>query len=180
MAIDNQSTTELVRKAIEGDQYAIKVLYTYYSKDMFNISMRMTANKEDAEDVVQEAFIKAFKNLEQLKDPRTFGGWLRQIVINNCLQQVKRKVVLYSFPSAFEETGEEENTNWLENFSFPAIHDAIKRLPEGCRQIFLLYTMEDHTHKKISSLLNISESTSKSQYLRAKKLLKQQLKKVNG
>ncbi|HEX8331260.1 MAG TPA: RNA polymerase sigma factor [Segetibacter sp.] len=176
MAIDNQTATALVHRAIDGDQYAMKELYAYYSNDMFNIAMRMTANREDAEDVIQESFIKAFKSLSQLNDAGIFGGWLRKIVINTCLRHVKKRVVYNVLPESLEEA-EEENTEWLSESSFSAIHDGIKKLPEGCRQIFLLYAMEDYKHKEIGSLLNISESTSKSQYLRAKKLLQQHLKK---
>jgi RNA polymerase sigma-70 factor (ECF subfamily) len=176
LAIDNQTVTALVQRAIDGDQYAIKQLYGYYANDMFNIAIRMLANREDAEDVIQESFIKAFKSLNQLNDAGIFGGWLRRIVINTCLRHVKKKVVFNVLPEGVEEV-EEENIDWLNESNFTIIHDAIKRLPEGCRQIFLLYTMEDYKHKEISSLLNISESTSKSQYLRAKKLLQQHLKK---
>jgi RNA polymerase sigma-70 factor (ECF subfamily) len=176
LAIDNQTATALVHRAIDGDQYAMKELYKHYSHDMFNIAMRMLANREDAEDLIQESFIKAFKSLSQLNDPGIFGGWLRKIVINSCLRYVKKKVRFNMLPEGVEEI-EEENTGLLNESNFAIIHDAIKRLPDGCRQIFLLYTMEDYKHKEIGSLLNISESTSKSQYLRAKKMLHQHLKK---
>lgn len=178
MVLEKDKVTAVVGKAIDGDQYAMKMLYMWYSKDMFNISVRMTGNREDAEDVVQESFIKAFKSLTQLKDPKIFGGWLRQIIINNCLQLTKKKKVFQSLAEEFDEPAELDTS--ISIYSDETIHESIKKLPEGCRQIFLLYVMEDYSHKEIGSLLSISESTSKSQYQRAKKLLLHLLKKANG
>jgi RNA polymerase sigma-70 factor (ECF subfamily) len=180
LVVEKDKVTAVVGRAIDGDQYAMKLLYMWYSKDMFNISVRMTGNREDAEDVVQDSFIKAFKSLIQLKDPKIFGGWLRQIVINNCLQLIKKKVGVQSFPDEYDKVNDDESYELLAEYRYERIHESIKKLPEGCRQIFLLYTMEDYTHKQIGKLLNISESTSKSQYLRGKKLIKETLKKDNG
>lgn len=175
MALENYTVGALVRRAIDGDQYALKMLYTHYAVDMFNISFRMTGNREDAEDVVQESFITAFKKLKQVKDPDFFGVWLRQIVIHNCVKLTKKRLNLQELPDHYEVPGEED-AGAIDMAQFAAVNEAIRRLPEGCRQVFLLYTSEDYTHKEIGALLNIAESTSKSQYLRAKKLLLQQLK----
>jgi RNA polymerase sigma factor (sigma-70 family) len=174
------SIAEQVRKAIEGDQLALKEIYRSYSDPMFNICMRMTGNREDAEDIVQESFINAFNKLRTLKDPNVFGGWLRQIVINNCLAHAKNKRSFEALSFDADAKDEPEDDSWLTGISFRKIHEAIKKLPEGCRQIFLLYAMEDFKHKEIAQKLNISESTSKSQYLRAKTLLADHLKKING
>jgi RNA polymerase sigma-70 factor (ECF subfamily) len=177
--IEDRNTTVIVRKAIDGDESSYKALYSKYAKAMYNICLRLLNNNEDAEDVLQESFIIAFKKLRELKDPSTFGGWLRRIVINNCHQQ-GRKVKL-----SFEELDESEEIldddfNWINDVPISEVHFAIKNLPDGCRKVFLLYTSENYTHKDIADLLQIAESTSKSQYLRAKKLLQQQLKKRHG
>ena len=97
MEIEDRDTAVIVRKAIDGDESCYKTLYLKYAKAMYNICLRLLNNKEDAEDVVQESFITAFKKLQELKEPSTFGGWLRRIVVNNCHQQ-GRKVKL-----SFEE-----------------------------------------------------------------------------
>lgn len=179
MEIEDRDTTAIVRKAIDGDESSYKALYSNYAKAMYNICLRLLNNKADAEDVLQESFITAFKKLKELKDPSTFGGWLRRIVVNNCNQQ-GRKVKL-----SFEELdpGEDmvdEDINWINDVPISEVHFAIRNLPDGCRRVFLLYTSENYTHKDIGELLRISESTSKSQYQRAKKLLQQQLKKRHG
>jgi RNA polymerase sigma-70 factor (ECF subfamily) len=179
LEIEDRNTIIIVRKALDGDESSYKALYSKYAKAMYNICVRLLNNKEDAEDVLQESFIIAFKKLRELKDPSTFGGWLRRIVINNCHQQ-GRKVKL-----SFEELDHadevvDEDLNWINNVPISEVHFAIRNLPDGCRKIFLLYTSENYTHKAIAELLDIAESTSKSQYLRAKKLLQQQLKKQHG
>jgi RNA polymerase sigma-70 factor (ECF subfamily) len=179
LEIEDRNTTVIVRRAIDGDESSYKALYSKYAKAMYNICLRLLNNNEDAQDVLQESFIIAFKKLRELKDPSTFGGWLRRIVINNCHQQ-GRKVKL-----SFEELDESEeilddDINWINDLPMSEVHFAIKNLPVGCRKVFLLYTSENYTHKDIADLLQIAESTSKSQYLRAKKLLQQQLKKRHG
>jgi len=136
---------------------------------------------EEAKDVVQESFIQAFNSIGQLKDPSIFGGWLRKIIINTCLQKCRNRSNYKALTEneAFIQESNVDDT-WYREAQAAALHAAIKSLPEGCRQIFLLYALEDYTHKEIATLLKVSESTSKSQYLRAKHLLQQQLKYVNG
>jgi RNA polymerase sigma-70 factor (ECF subfamily) len=177
LVIDKTLVAALIGKAIDGDQTALRAIYDCYADTMFNISLRMTANRADAEDIVQESFIDALGNLRKLRDATTFGGWLRQIVINNCLKHAKGKKIFEALPDSLEPVDEGEGDSWLTQNNFRKIQEAIKNLPEGCRQIFLLYTMEDLKHREIGERLSISESTSKSQYLRAKKLLQDYLKK---
>ncbi|MEJ7671750.1 MAG: sigma-70 family RNA polymerase sigma factor [Chitinophagaceae bacterium] len=155
----------LVNKAIEGHQYAFKALYNQFSNAMFNICIRMTADRQESEDITQEAFFLAFQKLNQLKEKKAFAGWLRRIVITICLQRIKSKINFEQFSSDHEV--EDEGIEWVE-FDIDKLYGAIKYLPEGCRQIFLLYVTEDYSHKEIAKSLNISESTSKSQYARAK------------
>ena len=146
---------------------------------MYNISLRLLNNKEDAEDVVQESFITAFKKLKELKEPSMFGGWLRRIVVNNCNQHGRKVKMVFEDLDASEDIVDED-ISWVTEVPIADVHFAIKNLPDGCRKVFLLYTSENYTHKDIGELLEIAESTSKSQYLRAKKLLQQQLKRSNG
>jgi len=179
-ALENKQPdiTAIISQAIRGDLHSYKTLYGIYARPMYNISIRLLNSKEDAEDVLQESFITAFKKLHQLKEAATFGGWFRKIVVNNCLQQLRARISFDDLPPCDELPG--DYLDDMEQIPLAEIHFAIRRLPEGCRQIFLLYTGEDLTHKEIARQLQISESTSKSQYLRAKKLLQQQLMKRHG
>jgi len=137
----------------------------------------MTGNAQDARDVLQDAFMQAFKHLKQVKDPAQFGGWLRRIVINECIRFSKRSASWQSLDdSMLQPVPDEEAALWT-TIPMELVHEAIKQLPEGCRQVFVLYVLEDFSHKEIAHSLGISESTSKSQYQRARKLLQEQLLK---
>ena len=145
---------------------------------MFNICIRMMGNRADAEDVLQESFIIAFKNLQQLKDAQQFAGWLKRIVINECIKQSKKAINTIAWDETANDKPDEEEEHWWQGIEMADIHHHIKSLPNGCRQIFTLYALEDYSHKDIAAQMNISESTSKSQYHRAKQLLKQSLTKT--
>lgn len=172
----NTIQTAVVRKACKGDTEAQAWLYRQYSKTMFNICTRMTGNRNDAEDVLQDAFIIAFRNLVQLKDPLQFGGWLKRIVVNECIRYGKKNFYWNEWEDERNNVADEE-TEWWKTVSFDIIHTEIKGLPDGCRQVFNLFVVEDYSHKDIADYLGISESTSKSQYHRARQLLKERITK---
>jgi RNA polymerase sigma-70 factor (ECF subfamily) len=175
--------TAVVNKAVHGDADAQAWLYHRYSRAMFNICIRMTGTRSDAEDLLQEAFIIAFKNLVQLKQPENFGGWLRRIVINECIRFSKQVFYWDDWEETNADNIEDEAPGWWTNIELDLLHREIKKLPGGCRQVFVLYVMEDFTHRDIAANLGITESTSKSQYQRARQLLKQRILKqvaVNG
>jgi RNA polymerase sigma-70 factor (ECF subfamily) len=169
--------TAVVRKACKGDAEAQAWLYRQYSKSMFNICTRMTGNRSDAEDVLQDAFIIAFRNLHQLKEEVQFGGWLKRIVVNECIRYSKKNFYWNEWEDERNNQVATEEPEWWLTVRFDIIHYQIKSLPDGCRQIFNLYVVEDYSHKEIAEHLGISESTSKSQYHRARQLLKERITK---
>lgn len=164
-----------VFRAGQGDRGAQADLYRYYGNAMYNICIRMTGNATDAQDLLQDAFIDAFRHLGQLKQPGAFAGWMRRIVINKCIQHSKNNIRWTSLDEdGVAPTGESEPAWWL-NVPFQLVQEEIKNLPDGCREIFVLYALEDFGHKDIARNLDISESTSKSQYQRARKLLRERI-----
>ena len=165
---------ELVHKVKQEDLLAMKVLYNEFAREMLTASHRITQNLSDAEDIVQEAFMTSFEKIDKLKEPNNYGAWLKRIVINLSLNLIKRQVHFeeVSVISEVPETGED---NWYENIPFDKIKGAINDLPDGCRNIFSLYLLENYKHREIADLLNISVSTSKSQYRYALKLMKAML-----
>ena len=173
----NTIQTAVVRRACKGDTEAQAWLYRQYSKSMFNICTRMTGNRNDAEDILQDAFILAFRNLKQLKDAIQFGGWLKKIVINECIRHSKKNFLWTEWEDERNNRMVDEEPEWWKTVSFDIIHLEIKGLPDGCRQVFNLYVVEDYSHKDIATRLGISESTSKSQYHRARQLLKERISK---
>jgi len=169
--------TAVVKKACKGDAAAQAWLYQQYSKAMFNICIRMAATRNDAEDLLQDAFIIAFNKIHQLKEADQFGGWFKRIVVNECIKYTKKNIVVTVVDEGNLENIPEEETEWWKIVDIGIIHQEIKGLPDGCKQVFNLYVVEDYSHRAIAQELNISESTSKSQYHRAKQLLKERITK---
>ena len=174
-----QRTTNIpdqtVLKACAGDIDARAKLYKQYSKAMYNICIRMTGNEEDAADVLQDAFIHAFNHLEQLKQAAAFGGWLKQIVVNQCIRFCRKNIYWNQLEKTDTDSIAEEEAQWWINIPLDLVHQEIKNLPSGCRQVFVLFAMEGFGHKEVAEHLAISESTSKSQYQRARKLLQERI-----
>jgi RNA polymerase sigma factor (sigma-70 family) len=167
--------TAVIQRAAQGDADAQAWLYQQYSKAMFNICIRMTGNNAHAEDVLHDAFITAFNKLTSLKLPEAFAGWLKQIVVNACINHCKKSFTWHDWNAEQHEIIPDEPTAWWTTINITEVHKEIKNLPDGCRQIFVLYAMEDNSHKEIALQLGISEGTSKSQYHRAKKLLRERI-----
>ena len=167
----------MVRKASQGDERARAMLYQQFSQQMFSICVRMTGHYDDAKDLLHDSFILAFNRLDQLRDGHLFGSWLRKIVVNECIKHGKKGFVWQALDEEIMGTQDDDDVDWLREIDFSRIHEEIKNLPAGCRQIFNLYVLEDFTHQEISDIMNISISTSKSQYQRAKQLLKERLLK---
>ncbi|MFC5044630.1 RNA polymerase sigma factor [Aquimarina hainanensis] len=163
---------ELVEKSKSGDRNSQYQLYKLYVDAMYNISMRMLNIKEDAEDVTQESFIEAFKNLEKFRYESTFGSWLKRIVINKSINHLKlKRVPIVSIaPNEFHLTSEMTEYD-IDMLDVEKIKKGISMLPDGYRQIINLYLIEGYDHVEIGEILTISTSTSKSQYHRAKKKL---------
>ncbi len=163
----------VVDRCREGDNRAQYELYKLYAKAMFNVSMRITNDYAEAEDVLQEAFISAFKNLHSYKAEASFGSWLKKIVVNAAINAVRRRrseLVPMDERVASEvpdEVSNDEDTEW----QVEKVRKAIQKLPDGYRIVLSLYLLEGFDHAEIGEILGITESTSKSQFSRAKKKL---------
>lgn len=132
--------------------------------------------REAAEDMLQEAFADAFSKLATFRFDSGFGSWLKRIVINNCINEIKRRkadIEYFEDMHLFEKEEEIENREYEERLTVNNIKSAMQHLPEGSRIIFSLYLLEGYDHLEIAQILNISESNSKSQYMRAKNRIKE-------
>lgn len=168
----------LIEQSKKGNRKAQFALYNQYVDAMFQISLRMLNNRADAEDILQESFTKAFKNLIQFKYESSFGAWLKRIVINNCINHLKKRKLKWVEIESAATNMKAQTTDYQLN-QLPKIEhvkEKIKQLPDGFRVVLSLYLLEGYDHKEISQILNISESTSKTQYHRAKNKLKQLVK----
>ncbi len=163
--------SELVERARNGDQQAMFRLYKLYVGAMFNTCIRIVVNRSDAEDILQEAFISAFNGLRNFKGDSTFGAWLKRIVINKSLNHLRQKRLLFTEIENVHLLDEDVELEEMPEVSLQMIHDEIKELPDKARVVLNLFLLEGYQHKEIAGMLGISESTSKSQYQRARKLL---------
>lgn len=139
----------------------------------------MLNNRQEAEDLLQDSFCDAFMKLDSFRYDSSFGAWLKRIVINKCINWIQKKKIKMIFPEEIDEPVQKDEIELdYENINMEVmkIHQAIGQLPDGYRIIFSLYALEGYDHREISEILGISESTSKSQYLRAKERIKEILK----
>lgn len=169
---------DVVDRCKTGDRLAQNEFYKLYSKAMYNIAYRITNNELDAEDVLQESFVNAFKSINSYRGTASIGAWLKRIVINNSITAVKkRKVDLVPMDEygALADVPDGSGDEML-YLNVDRIRRAVQLLPDGYRVVFSLYLMEGYDHKEIASILKITESTSKSQYNRSKKKLQKILK----
>jgi len=165
----------LIEECRKGSSRAQFLLYNQYSKAMYNIAYRMLNNREDAEDMLQETFVDCFRNLNSFRFESTFGAWLKRILINKCINHLQKKKIDLMLTDELPNKAYEEDDETVYDIS--GIIKGIEMLPDGYRVILTLYLLEGYDHTEISQILGISESTSKSQYSRAKEKLRSQLSK---
>ena len=167
----------LIKTARKGNQQSMYRLYKLYVQAMYNTCIRMVSNQYDAEDIIQESFINAFNSLDKFRGDSSFGSWLKRIVINKSISFLKKKKQEFADIDSLQIVADDNDDENFPNIDPAKIHESIKTLPEKARVILNLYLLEGYKHKEIAEMLNISESTSKSQYLRAKQLLREKLLK---
>ncbi|WP_126970787.1 RNA polymerase sigma factor [Gynurincola endophyticus] len=164
--------TELVKDCVRGKAKAQKQLYDMFAENMLGVCYRYTRSLTDAEDVLQDGFVKVFQNLHQYKFEGELGGWIRRIMVNTALNYLKRESRYHH-----DEIGEDSSyqiaakDNPELHLSAKEIAQLIRKLPTGYRTIFNLHAVEGFTHVEIAKMLEINEGTSRSQYARARNLL---------
>ncbi len=168
---------DIVEACKRGDRKAQFELYKLYSRAMYNICVRMLGSAENAEDALQNSFIDVFTKLDTFRFESTIGAWIKRIVINNCINALKKRRLEFSELTDNAQMPTEADPSVSEGFlNVPAIQKAIQQLPDGYRTVFNLYALEGYDHEEIGQILSISEATSKSQYSRAKARLREVLK----
>ena len=168
----------LVERCRLGDRRAQAEIYKRYAKAMFNASLRITGSYVEAEDVLQEAFLSAFRELHSYKGDSSFGSWLKRIVINKSINSLRnRRLQLVPLgeqhdaaagPEPADYSADSDETHWRAD----VVRRCVQELPDGYRVVLSLYLLEGYDHLEIAGILGISESTSKSQYSRARARLR--------
>lgn len=167
----------LIKKAIDNNREAQKQLFEQYSPKMLGVCRQYVKDLHHAEDLLLQGFLKVFKNLDKFKHEGSFEGWIRRIMVNTCISYLRKKNLIdlsdedYVFNNAATES--------LENTTVEDIQRLIDKLPEGYKMVFNLFAIEGYKHSEIAEKLGISESTSKSQLFKARKLLQENYRIMN-
>lgn len=165
---------EIIELSKAGNQKAQYQLYSLYAKAMYNVCYRMMNNQAEAEDLLQDSFTEAFLKLDTFRYESAFGAWLKRIVVNKCINHLKKRRAQLIYTDTLPETHHENDSDDQPgNLDVKHVYKAMEELPEGYRVIFSLYLIEGYDHSEIAQILGITESTSKSQFSRAKQKIKE-------
>jgi RNA polymerase sigma factor (sigma-70 family) len=173
------SEQELIEGCRKGKGDFQKALYERYCKKMLVVCLRYSKTTAEAEDILQEAFVKIFHAIKDFRQESKLETWITRIMVNTALNVQRKK--LYLFPMVDVETLDmpEEEVS-ISGIHFSQLLEIIQSLPQGCQVVFNLFAIEGYNHKEIAELMGISEGTSKSQYARARSLLQQKLLKESS
>ena len=177
---DYMTEEAILSGCLQNDAVAQRELYSRYSPKMLSVCYRFAHNREDAEDMLQEGFIKVFSQIHTFLNKGAFEGWIRRIMVHTCINHLKKNKKFNESVDIIHATGVQ-----VREESVPSIVQAkqvvecIRLLPLGYRTVLNLYAIEGYSHKEISEMLDVEESTSRSQYTRAKQMLEEILIKKN-
>jgi RNA polymerase sigma factor (sigma-70 family) len=173
----NISESDLINGCIDGNRRMQEELYRRFSPRMYAVCLRYAGTAEEAQDILQEGFIKVFKKLNTFRGEGSFEGWIRRIFVNTAIEHFRRKKYMQPVTEKEENTLEGNYLTILDDLAERDIMALVQQLSPGYRTVFNMYVVEGYTHKEIGDMLNISEGTSKSQLSRAKVILQEMVKK---
>jgi RNA polymerase sigma factor (sigma-70 family) len=169
----------IITKCIKGDRKAQETLYNFYSSKMKGVCLRYARSSFEAEDLFQDAFVKIFKNLQNYKGEGSFDGWIRRIVVNTSIDYYKKRMTQGDTVN-YDDINESDIDSKIElvnDIDYETLLKLLNELPNGYRMVLNLYAIEGYTHKEIAEILEVSESTSKSQLIKARRYFKALLQK---
>ncbi len=186
MTLTNHNTEQLIKLCVSGNQFAQLEIYNRYYKAMYNTAFRIVKNSYEAEDVMQDSFLLAFTKLETLKDIKTFGAWLKRIVVNNSIQHYKKtnkrdevgiNDLLYKIED--ENDGLSSDTE-IYNIKAKQVIETLNTLKDNYRVALTLHLIEGYDYDEISSIMNISYANCRTTISRAKDSLRKKMTSVIG
>lgn len=169
------SDENLIKGCQKGKREYQQALYDKYSDGMYLVALRYSKMQQEAEDILQEAFLKVFNNIKTFRKDSSLAYWIKRIVVNTALNHQRSKLYLYPMVDVTDLTDRSVDETAISNLSYEELLQLIQKLPSGCQVIFNLFAIEGYKHNEIAELLQISEGTSKSQYSRAKSILAQSI-----
>lgn len=171
-----EEEAKLIEACRKGHRQAQRQLYDRFAGDMFVVCLRYCKNEDEAQDILQESFIKVFKSISSFRGESKLYHWVKRIVVNTALNQQRNKHHLYPVIDLKANHSVSDVDHAISDYNWKELLKIIMELPQGCRVIFNLYAIEGYNHREIAEMLEISEGTSKSQYARARQLLQERIK----
>ncbi|MFN8155366.1 MAG: RNA polymerase sigma factor [Bacteroidia bacterium] len=165
---------QLLEAILRQDAKAQRLLYERFARKMFGVCLRYTRSREEAEDYLQDGFLKIFQKISSFKGEGSLEGWIRRVIVNTCLDHIRQQKLLWNELDEVNEPSEDAEV--LDKLQASDLLELIRQLPPGFRTVFNLFAIEGYSHKEIGEMLSISEGTSKSQFARARMHL---VEKVN-
>lgn len=178
------SEEEIIAGCIKKDMKYMELLYKQYAPNLYNCALRYTKKEEDAEDVLQDAFIQIFEHMEQYSGKGTFLGWMTTIVINQAfmlyrknIKQIKYQLVDYE---EYKDSLKDQSVVQHDFLSHQLLLQMIQNLPDGYRMVFNMHEIEGYSYEEIAKVLDCTPTTCRSQLFRAKKVLQEKITKLNN
>jgi RNA polymerase sigma-70 factor (ECF subfamily) len=174
------SEADLVELCVRGNRTAQREFYDRYAGRMLTVCRRYVRTTAEAEDVLQEGFLKAFEKIKSYRFESSLISWLTTIIVRTAINSKRQKLYLLPMVDVHDTMIPDVEANVVSSMEAEQLITYIQELPDGCRVIFNLYAMEGYAHQEIAEMLKISEGTSKSQYSRARQLLREKILKINS
>lgn len=175
LLLNNYTEQELIALCLKGERIACKQLFDAYSGKLMALCYRFSRDVNEAEDILQEGFVRIFNKLDLYSDQGSFEAWMKRVMINTALKYRQRYIVKYNYSDITDHHIDDHRPTAIDNMSTDEILKLIQELPDGYKTVFNLYAIEGYSHRDIAELLGIGESTSRSQLVKARKMLQDKL-----
>ncbi len=166
---------EIIAGCLKKNAACQRMLFDLYARKLMSLCLRYAGSAPDAEDMLQESFVKIFSSIHQYEYKGSFEGWIRKITVNTCLRKMERKNIFTDGLSVLENTSDENWDDAISSLTEKELISLIGKLPEGYRVVFNLYIMEGYSHNEIAEMLKIEPVTSRSQLIKARRILQKQI-----
>jgi RNA polymerase sigma factor (sigma-70 family) len=163
---------ELIKGCIQNNQHCQRLLFEKYAGKMMSLCLRFSNHQQEAQDILQEGFIKIFSYIHQYKFEGSIEGWMRRVFVTIAIRQLNKRKINFIDIDKIDNDTTTINPSILSKISENEIHELIRKLPDGYRLVFNLHIIEGYTHDEIAGMLGIQPSTSRTQLLKARKMLK--------
>lgn len=171
---------QLIEGCKRQDRKSQQLVYEKYARVMYGICLRYASEKEAAQDLLQDGFIKVFMNINSFENKGSFEGWMKRIFVNLALENIRKDKTKKMYSDDIENVSDldiiDQAEGDIDGITEDELLKMVQELPQGYRSVFNLYAIEDYSHKEISEMLGIAEGTSRSQYIRARALLQEKIK----